>query len=201
MVEVERVVLVQVLVKLDLRELLLSSINVGSSKSKNTLINLIKNSTTDIVGVEIGVWEGENLKRLAIECPNIKKIYGIDPYQPYGNWKRFVDIDSLEPAKKQAQDNVSNLDNVELIIKTSLEASDSFEDESLDFVFIDGNHSFESVYNDIVTWYPKVKIGGLFSGDDFSIDGVNDALFKFKRENNMMHEIHISENIWYWYKH
>jgi len=53
----------------------LSSINVGSSKSKNTLINLIKNSTTDIVGVEIGVWKGENLKRLAIECSNIKKIY------------------------------------------------------------------------------------------------------------------------------
>lgn len=178
----------------------MSSIKVGSSKTKNTLINLIRNSTTDIVGVEIGVWEGENLKRLAIECSNIKKIYGIDPYQPYGNWKRFVDIDSLELAKKQAKANVSNLDNVELVIKTSLEASKNFEDESLDFVFIDGNHSFESAYNDIITWYPKVKKGGLFSGDDFSIDGVNDALFKFKRENNMMHEIHISENIWYWYK-
>lgn len=173
---------------------------VGSIKNKTTLLNLLNEFTTDIVGVEIGVWEGENLKRLAIECHNIKKIYGIDPYQPYGNWKRFVDIDSLESAKKQAQVNISNLTNAELIVKTSLLASESFEDESLDFVFIDGNHSFESAYNDIVTWYPKVKNGGLFSGDDFSIDGVNDALFKFKRENNMTHEIHISENIWYWYK-
>jgi hypothetical protein len=177
------------------------NIKVGSSKNKNTLINLLNNSDDNIVGVEIGVWEGENLKRLAIECLNIKKIYGIDPYQAYGNWKRFVDIDSLNSAKKQAQENISNLSNAELIVKSSLEASESFEDESLDFVFIDGNHSFESAYNDIITWYPKVKTGGLFSGDDFSRDGVNDALYKFKRENNMMHEIHISEDIWYWYKH
>ena len=176
------------------------NIKVGSVSNKNTLVNKIKSFNKDIIGVEIGVWEGENLKKLAIECTNIKKIYGVDPYQPYGNWKRFVDIDSLELAKKEAQNNISNLVNAELIIKTSLDASKNFEDESLDFIFIDGNHSFESAYTDIVTWYPKAKKGGLFSGDDFSIDGVNDALYKFKRENNMLHEIHIEEDIWYWFK-
>ncbi len=178
----------------------MSNSKVGSVSSKNTLVNKLKSFNTDIVGVEIGVWEGENLKRVVTECANVKKIYGIDPYQPYGNWKRFVDIDSLESAKKQALDNVADLNNVELIIKTSSDASSDFEDDSLDFVFIDGNHSFESAYNDIVTWYPKVKTGGLFSGDDFIIDGVNDALYKFKRENDMLHEIHIEEDIWYWYK-
>lgn len=173
---------------------------VGSVKNKNTLSNLIKKLDSNAVGVEIGVWKGENVLKLLSECSNIDKIFGIDPYEPYGNWNRFVDMSSLEMAKKHAIQILSDISKAELIIKTSLDASKDFEDNSLDFVFIDGNHSFESAYTDIVTWYPKLKVGGLFSGDDFNRDGVNDALFKFKRENNMIHEIHISENIWYWNK-
>jgi hypothetical protein len=173
---------------------------MGSVKNKNTLSNLIKKLDPNVVGAEIGVWKGENILKLLSECSNIDKIFGIDPYEPYGNWNRFVDMSSLEMAKNYALENISNLDNAELIIKTSLDASKDFADDSLDFVFIDGNHSFESAYMDIITWYPKLKVGGLFSGDDFNIDGVNDALFKFKRENGMTHEIHISENIWYWNK-
>jgi len=175
-------------------------IEVGSVKQKNILIHNLKKIDREIIGVEIGIWKAENIKRISEECPNIKKLYGVDPYQPYGNWKRYVDEESLKNAKNQAIINTHNLKNVELFFKTSLEASKDFEDGSLDFVFIDGNHSFESAYNDIVTWYPKVKTGGLFSGDDFIIDGVNDALYKFKRENNMLHKIHIEEDIWYWYK-
>ena len=50
---------------------------------------------------------------------------------------------------------------------TSLEASKAFAPESLDFVFIDGDHSYEGCALDIKLWWPKLKPGGLLSGHDY----------------------------------
>jgi hypothetical protein len=53
-----------------------------------------------------------------------------------------------------------------------MDAVKDFKDESLDFAFIDGNHSFEYVINDIAEWSKKVRVGGIISGHDYwnSID-------------------------------
>jgi len=48
-----------------------------------------------------------------------------------------------------------------------MDAVKVFDDESLDFIFIDGNHSFEFVTNDIAEWGKKVKKGGIISGHDY----------------------------------
>jgi predicted O-methyltransferase YrrM len=50
---------------------------------------------------------------------------------------------------------------------TSVEAAATYEDSSLDFVFIDADHSYESVREDIIAWWPKVKAGGIISGHDY----------------------------------
>ena len=49
----------------------------------------------------------------------------------------------------------------------SSDAVEIFEDESIDFIFIDGNHSYEYVLEDLENYYPKVKIGGILCGDDY----------------------------------
>ena len=49
---------------------------------------------------------------------------------------------------------------------TSAEAVNRFQDESCDFIYIDGNHEYSIVEEDIRIWYPKVKIGGYLCGDD-----------------------------------
>lgn len=51
--------------------------------------------------------------------------------------------------------------------KTSLEAAQEFNDESLDFVYIDADHSYKSVVEDIQAWKQKVKRGGILSGHDY----------------------------------
>ena len=50
---------------------------------------------------------------------------------------------------------------------TSHQASKMFSDNSLDFVYIDANHSYESVREDLKIWYPKVTNGGYLFGDDY----------------------------------
>lgn len=57
----------------------------------------------------------------------------------------------------------------------SSEAVSKFKNGSLDCCYIDGNHSYEAVSQDLLDWWPKMKSGGLFCGHDFynSIDGGN----------------------------
>ena len=62
--------------------------------------------------------------------------------------------------------------------KDSVKASGDFADRSLDLIFIDGDHSFEGCFADLVAWYPKLKPGGIFLGHDCE-HGVRTAVEKF----------------------
>jgi hypothetical protein len=51
----------------------------------------------------------------------------------------------------------------------SVEAAPHFEDRSLDFVYLDGNHAVNSVRQDIAVWWPKVREYGIFCGHDYNV--------------------------------
>ena len=53
---------------------------------------------------------------------------------------------------------------------TSLEAAPRFADASLDFVYIDGDHSYAAVRVDLEQWWPKLRTGGLLMGDDYTLE-------------------------------
>jgi uncharacterized Rossmann fold enzyme len=82
----------------------------------------------------------------------------------------------------------------EVIRKPSTEAANAINDASLDFVFIDADHSYNGCKNDIYAWYPKVKDGGLFSGHDYENTdfpkfGVKQAVDEFVKTNNLALEL------------
>jgi hypothetical protein len=120
------------------------------------------------VGVEIGTarglfaeWMFKRIKKL--------KLYCIDPWIAY---PRYVEMCDEEGQKiyddmfSQAQKKLAGK-NVEFIRKYSIDAVKDFKDESLDFVYIDGNHTFEYVIQDIAEWERKVRKGGIVSGHDY----------------------------------
>ena len=61
---------------------------------------------------------------------------------------------------------------------TSVEASKLYENESLDFVFIDACHEYSCVKEDIIAWYPKIKKGGVLAGHDINAEEVRKAVIE-----------------------
>lgn len=170
------------------------------SSSAVTLQDEIKKLGQDVIGVELGVWTGFNMAHLLEDCDNIKELYGIDPYTPYQDWNRFIDQKLMDEAKQTAINNVKEFGPRSiLVLRPSEEAVSLFK--KIDFIFIDGDHSYEMCYKDLNLWYNKVRPGGLFSGHDFSLPGVNKALEQFRRENNIRGFFKVIPNdVWFWIK-
>ena len=61
---------------------------------------------------------------------------------------------------------------VEQVVLPSTHGSTKFADSSLDFVYIDGDHTYNGVLADILAWRPKIKPDGVMGGDDFDHPGV-----------------------------
>jgi predicted O-methyltransferase YrrM len=67
-------------------------------------------------------------------------------------------------------------DRVNVIHLPSVDAAKAFPDQSLDFVFLDAAHDYESVGADIEAWLPKIKNGGVIAGHDIGWSGVMRAV-------------------------
>ena len=122
----------------------------------------------NLVGAEIGVKAGENAESIA-QTVDLKTLYLVDIWAPYITNSEFNPLEQdfssdFDIAKLRFQHN----DKIVFINKTSILASTDIEANSLDFVYIDANHAYESVKEDITIWTKKVKIGGIVSGHDFN---------------------------------
>ena len=144
-----------------------------SMKRREGLIELFKELDFK-VGAEIGVLKGRYTKYL---CEAGFKMYGIDPWKYYKTYNDYRSQWKLDVYEQEARERLKDFDCT-LIKKWSIDAVKDFEDESLDFVYIDCNHALEYVIEDISIWSKKVKKGGIISGHDF---------FRAKHSNNLMH--------------
>lgn len=122
-----------------------------------------------LVGAEIGTEKGKYAERLCKANPNLH-LYCIDSYSEYPGYDDYVgDRDGmLKFAKKDAAQRLANF-NVDFIYKFSMDALADIPDESLDFCYIDANHQWPFVCQDIYYWSKKVRSGGIVSGHDFDI--------------------------------
>jgi predicted O-methyltransferase YrrM len=81
-------------------------------------------------------------------------------------------------------------------LQIELEVVNQFEDESLDVVFIDLTHTYESVKQDIELWLPKVKKGGILAGHDYE----NDWPEVVKAVDEVFPDKMIMDNCWIFHK-
>lgn len=151
-------------------------------KKDNTrleLFNEIKSNFDGGFGVEVGTFKAEFSKFILDNWNGT--LYMVDVWRPLGD--EYLDSSNHKNYQNQiysyAMDNLQGLEDRGIMIRAnSQKASEIFQDESLDFVYIDANHAYDSVVDDINYWYSKVKKGGYLWGHDYiSLDWYNDPNF------------------------
>ncbi len=117
------------------------------------------------VGGEIGVYKGKFTEKF---CKAGLAMYGIDPWLAYGSGKGSPIMQNISDSNYLiAKNRLKIYTRCKIIRKTSMEAVSDFHDKSLDFVYIDGDHEFKIVTEDIREWSKKVKPGGIIAGHDY----------------------------------
>ena len=153
--------------------------------------DLLKEMNTECVGVEVGVYSG-SWSDYILGNTSIGKIYQIDPYKNFSNneYKDAMNQQNLEVVFKIAKNLLSKYEGRhEFLRGVSEDFINKFENESLDVVYIDGNHAFEYAKKDIELWYTKVKKGGLLIGDDYV-----DLIIKY-HENGELGCLRVTEDL------
>lgn len=127
------------------------------------------------VGAEVGVYIGA-MSRELFRCIKGLRLFMIDRWQPYSKEEKtrspsftanIRDVSRWESIKKSAMDVAQANKGAVVLCEDSVEAASHVADGALDFVFIDGDHSYEGVVRDIKVWKPKVKLGGWVMGHDY----------------------------------
>ncbi len=118
-------------------------------------------------GAEIGTFRGEYAEVLCKANPGLH-LYCVDPWEAYEGYIDFKEQDMLNMDYLHDKETLSAYDCT-LVRSYSVDAVKEFADDTLDFVYIDGNHNLLHVIQDICLWNNKVKKGGIVSGHDFII--------------------------------
>jgi hypothetical protein len=135
------------------------------------------------VGVEIGVQIGTFAYHVLLRAQP-SRLYLVDPWE-YG---LQADLEPDPTPEKQASRDAqfeqtrslfAPYPNVEVVRMKSQDAAALFADGSLDYVYIDGEHSYDAVMTDLASYFPKVRVGGHLIGDDCGWSGVGAAVDAF----------------------
>lgn len=144
---------------------------------------------------EVGVWDG-NLSYRFTKLPNLEELILVDPWSAALNSfeedgelyevrieysKVTLTQEDCDTVAAEVIEKFSDNPKVTILRMTSEEAAKQVEDESLDMVFIDAIHLYKHVKQDIELWVPKIRKGGIISGDDYTprFSGVERAVDEF----------------------
>jgi hypothetical protein len=144
---------------------------------------MVQNGKDGDIFVEIGPYYGKSTAFMAVELINSGKKIQFDTIDTFeGSSEHKIPGYNPELEKygtyyhifKQNMKPIENFINV--YVMSSERASKFYQDNSISFIYIDASHEYEYVKNDIHTWYPKVKTGGIIAGHDYGLESVKNAV-------------------------
>jgi predicted O-methyltransferase YrrM len=130
--------------------------------------------------VEIGSWRGKSTTYLAVEIVNSGKYIRLDCVDTWRGSNEEAHV--TDPAVindtlyGEFIENTTQFEFVKPVRMESMAAVAEYQDESLDFVLVDGSHEYQDVINDITEWLKKLKPGAMIAGDDYAWPGVKRAV-------------------------
>lgn len=140
---------------------------------------------------EVGIGYGFHAKSI-LDNTNIDNIFLIDPMQPYDNDAFSTDVINYGGFDKLVSNITHHLNEHSSRYTWLRQPSVSItqtqiDDNSLDAVFVDADHSYDAVSKDLPFWYKKIRKGGWLLGDDYNSchPGTTKAVDEFAKKNNL----------------
>lgn len=131
----------------------------------------------NLIGIEIGVDAGAHAEALLVNNRDIEKLYLVDIWTNpifFGYTRGRLETKGF-------------VRNIELIAKNSIKASERFENNFFDFIYIDQEHDYDSVMKDLEAWFPKLKSGGLMGYRNYTnkTTPLDNAINDFLKKNSL----------------
>jgi hypothetical protein len=132
--------------------------------SRQILPHILNRRGLTGLGVEVGVCEGY-FSECILKTWAGEQLYCVDAWADLPGYEEQYDH---EANYQKTLERLSPYEGKYTIVrKASKEASQDFEDQSLDFVYLDADHTYLGCLTDLESWYDKIRVGGLFAGDDY----------------------------------
>jgi GR25 family glycosyltransferase involved in LPS biosynthesis len=155
------------------------------SPQANIYAEMVRTAKAGSHFVEIGAWKGKSTSFMAVEIINSGKQIKFDVVDTFKGSDEHKNLPCIVNGTLY-QEYLSNIepvkDYVNTVVGDSSKIAELYANDSLDFVFIDGDHSYEGVRRDILSWFTKVKPGGFICGNDIfqkNFDGISQAVSEF----------------------
>jgi hypothetical protein len=142
------------------------SLDITHLKNRVDLAKLLGERGLSGWGVEVGVHAGW-YSDVILEHSKLERVFSVDAWnsEEPGLPAGMTDLEAF----KMTADALWKYGYRSVMIRQkSVDAAKIFADKSLDFIYIDANHTYEAICSDIEAWWPKIKPGGIFSGHDFN---------------------------------
>ena len=122
---------------------------------------------------EVGVWRGDFAKHILERCPEVERYLMIDPWKRLPDWNKPCNVEQtvFDSVYKEAITKTAFAGSKVTVLRgRTIDVADRIPDGSLDFLYIDGDHTLRGITIDLLRMAPKVKEGGIIAGDDFALN-------------------------------
>ena len=142
-----------------------------AASSRTELWTRFVDETGAATVAEIGVYRGQFAAKLLGDCPGISTYYMIDPWRNLADWNKPANKpdDVFRKFFDESMERTAAHEAKRVVLRgTTAEVIDQIPDGSLDFAYIDGDHTLRGITIDLVRSWPKIRDGGWIGGDDFT---------------------------------
>lgn len=131
----------------------------------------IINRTKTAVMLELGVWKGDFAEYILRHCPTVTRYYMLDPWMHLDRWNKPANVEQslFDDIYAEATRRTDFAASRRVILRgATTEVIEKIPDGSLDFAYIDGDHTLRGISIDLIRTYAKVRAGGILGGDDYT---------------------------------
>lgn len=149
-------------------------------------------------GVELGVAAGRHSEYILLNT-KIEKLWSIDRWQHVDGYDDLMNLPQAQHDELHSYvcNKLQSFGERSVVIKSdTTQASNLFDDYSLDFVYVDADHSYEGCKRDLEAWIPKIKKGGYITGHDLNWESVFKAISEVLPRFGIYNVMSIGEACW-----